>query len=124
MPDNFAKDVAAWTDGWQVLRSCVLVLAAVMLGGVLGFERAWRKKEAGLRTHMLVTLGAALFALVSQAHGGTPAELSRVIQGVATGVGFLGAGAILKLTEKEQVFGLTTAGSIWVATGVGIAVGA
>jgi putative Mg2+ transporter-C (MgtC) family protein len=99
-----------------------LVIAA-LLGGMLGYEREQRGKAAGLRTHMLVALGAALFVLVPQQSGMSKEDMSRVIQGVITGMGFLGAGAILKMTSEETIKGLTTAAGLWVTAAIGIAVG-
>jgi putative Mg2+ transporter-C (MgtC) family protein len=99
-----------------------LVIAAA-LGGLLGYEREQRGKAAGLRTHMLVALGAALFVLVPQQSGMSNEDMSRVIQGVITGMGFLGAGAILKMTSEETIKGLTTAAGLWVTAAIGIAVG-
>jgi putative Mg2+ transporter-C (MgtC) family protein len=99
-----------------------LVIAA-LLGGMLGYERERRGKAAGLRTHMLVALGAALFVLVPQQSGMSSEGMSRVIQGVITGMGFLGAGAILKMTNEETIKGLTTAAGLWVTAAIGIAVG-
>ena len=96
-----------------------LILAS-LLGGVIGFEREWRQRPAGLRTHMLVALGAALF-VVSQ-YDGTPDAGSRVVQGVAAGIGFLGAGAILK-DQQHSVKGLTTAADIWLTAAIGVAAG-
>ncbi len=102
-----------------------LILAAA-LGGALGYERERLGKAAGLRTHMLVALGSALFVLSAVEAGAGPGDLTRVVQGIATGIGFVGAGAILKLAEAGhlQVHGLTTASTVWVAAAVGIAVGA
>jgi putative Mg2+ transporter-C (MgtC) family protein len=97
-----------------------LVLAA-LFGGMIGFERQWRGKPAGLRTHMLVALGAALF-VVTQHAGQSPDATSRVIQGIAAGIGFLGAGAIMKDT-RETVHGLTTAADIWLTAAIGVMAG-
>lgn len=99
-----------------------LVLAAT-LGGLLGFEREQRGKAAGMRTHMLVALGAALFVLIPQQAGISDADLTRVIQGIIVGVGFLGAGTILKGTNEETVKGLTTAAGLWLTAAIGIAAG-
>ncbi len=98
-------------------------LMAALLGGVVGFERARTGKEAGLRTHMLVSLGAALFVMAALDVGVEPGDVSRVIQGVAAGVGFLGAGAILKLSDRREIRGLTTAAGIWMTAATGLAVG-
>ena len=97
----------------------------VVLGGLLGFEREASGKSAGLRTHMLVAMGAAMFMTIALLLGVTPQESSRVIQGVIAGVGFLGAGAILKSSKggEEDVKGLTTAAGIWFTAAIGVAVG-
>jgi putative Mg2+ transporter-C (MgtC) family protein len=100
-----------------------LVVAAV-LGGLIGAEREWVGKAAGLRTHMMVSLGACLFVLVPIETGIGEGDLTRVIQGIATGIGFIGAGTILKREEANQIQGLTTAATIWLTGAVGIAVGA
>src|SRR5262249_32899038 len=101
------------------------LLVAAVIGAVIGLERQTEHKFAGMRTHMLVSLGAAVFTLtIMLAETASSSDLSRVIQGVVTGVGFLGAGTILKATESKQVLGLTTAASIWVTAGAGMAVGA
>jgi putative Mg2+ transporter-C (MgtC) family protein len=107
----------------DVVRVAVRLLLAALLGGVLGWQREQAGKAAGLRTHMLVALGSALFVLIPQQAGVSPGDLSRVIQGIVTGIGFLGAGSILKLTEPGQIYGLTTAAGIWLTAAVGIAAG-
>ena len=107
----------AWVD-------IVTRLAAAMACGmVLGFERASKNKPAGLRTHMLVALGSAVFVLVPLELHVTVGEIGRVVQGVAAGIGFIGAGAILKRTEEGDVQGLTTAAGIWLAAAIGVAIG-
>src|SRR5919199_199242 len=93
------------------------------LSDLLGAERGRAGKEAGMRTHMLVALGAALFVLIPEQSGMLLGDLSRVIQGVAAGVGFLGAGTILKMTGERRVRGLTTSAGIWLTAAVGIAAG-
>ena len=95
-----------------------LVFAAVA-GGLIGLEREVVHKPAGVRTHMLVSLGSALFVLVTIYE--STYEAARIIAGIATGVGFLGAGTIFK--AKSEVHGLTTAASIWAVSGVGLAIG-
>ena len=97
---------------------------AAVLGGLMGLEREWLQKPAGLRTHMLVALGSAMFVLAPREVGMDGADLSRVMQGVATGVGFIGAGTILKVASARRIEGLTTAASLWLAAAVGLAVGA
>jgi putative Mg2+ transporter-C (MgtC) family protein len=96
---------------------------ATLLGGALGYERASKGKAAGVRTHMLVALGSALFVLAPHMSGAGQEALSRVIQGIAAGVGFLGAGTIIKGNSVHQVHGLTTAAGIWLTAAIGIAVG-
>jgi putative Mg2+ transporter-C (MgtC) family protein len=96
--------------------------AAVLAGATIGFDREVRNKPAGLRTMALVSLGAAVF-VVATASAATVDSASRVIQGVITGVGFLGAGSIIRGRTEESVRGLTTAASIWLAAAVGVACG-
>ncbi|TBR10811.1 MAG: MgtC/SapB family protein [Lysobacter sp.] len=99
-----------------------LLLAAV-LGGVIGLDREKKERSAGLKTHILVAVGSALFVLAPLYGGVTPGENTRVIQGVVSGIGFLGAGAILKLQKDGRVEGLTTAAGIWLTSAIGVAVG-
>lgn len=96
---------------------------AIVLGGLLGYERERSGKAAGLRTHMLVALGAALFVLVPLQGGMEVADISRVLQGVIAGIGFLGAGAIIKLSSEREIHGLTTSASIWTTAAIGVAAG-
>jgi putative Mg2+ transporter-C (MgtC) family protein len=111
-------------DTSHALRVVVRLSVALVLGGAVGLEREQEGKRAGVRTHMLVALGSALFTLVAIETRMTTADISRVMQGVAAGIGFLGAGTILKLSEQHEVKGLTTAASIWLTAAVGLAVGA
>jgi putative Mg2+ transporter-C (MgtC) family protein len=90
---------------------------------LLGIEREQKGKAAGVRTHMLVAIGAALFVLLSQQAGMPSSDMSRVIQGIIAGIGFLGAGTILKSDNDEQVKGLTTAAGIWLTAAIGVAAG-
>ena len=100
------------------------LVAAAFFGGLLGLEREMRRRWAGLRTHMLVALGAAIFVgAIRLLPGAVPGDVARAIQGVAAGVGFIGAGTIFKLTDHLEVRGLTTAASIWLAAAVGTACG-
>jgi putative Mg2+ transporter-C (MgtC) family protein len=108
----------------EAARIAVRLLAPTILGGILGFQRAEAGKAAGMRTCMLVTLGAALVVLLPQLTGMSSADLSRIIQGILTGIGFIGGGVILKLSEQHQIVGVTTAASIWLTATVGIATGA
>lgn len=98
--------------------------AAAVLGGLIGAEREFVGKAAGLRTHMTVALGCAAFVLIAIEGGTDSADLSRAIQGIAAGIGFIGAGAILKRTDAEDIQGLTTAATIWLTAAVGVAAGA
>ena len=110
-------------DAAEVTRLCVRLLVAISLGAVLGYERERSGAAAGFRTHMLVALGSALFVIVPLQAGTDITDMSRVLQGVIAGIGFLGAGAILKSSDDQQVRGLTTAASIWLTAAVGIAAG-
>lgn len=98
-----------------------LVLAGI-LGGLIGAEREYRSKVAGMRTHLLVAIGAALMFIVS-CHGfGAEGDPSRVAAQIVSGIGFIGAGAIM--VQRRSVHGLTTAAGIWVSAGIGMAVAA
>src|SRR5262249_58513138 len=107
-----------------LVRVLVRLAAAAVLGGLIGVERQLDGKRDGMRTHMLVSLGAALFTLVGieSLVGGDSkaADISRIVQGVAAGVGFLGAGTIIKLSDQHEVRGLTSAASIWLTAAVGM----
>jgi putative Mg2+ transporter-C (MgtC) family protein len=94
---------------------------AAGLGSLLGIQREFVGRAAGLRTHMLVALGSAFFILLPVQAGMDLADLSRVLQGLTTGIGFLGAGTILK--REGQIEGVTTAASLWLPAAVGIAAG-
>jgi putative Mg2+ transporter-C (MgtC) family protein len=96
---------------------------AGLLGALLGYERESRGKAAGLRTHMLVSIGAALLVIGPIVSGVDDSALSRVIQGLIAGIGFLGAGAIVKGHGEGQVHGLTTAATIWFTAAIGVTVG-
>ncbi|NAW60549.1 MgtC/SapB family protein [Vibrio sp. V31_P5A7T61] len=110
-------------DVAQLTRITLRLLVAAILGGLLGYERARHGKSAGVRTHMLVAIGAALFVLIPQQAGASSADLSRVLQGLTAGVGFLGAGAIIMGTKEVETRGLTTAAGIWVTAAIGMAAG-
>lgn len=109
---------------------CLRLVLAAVLGGVIGFEREWRAKEAGLRTHFLVALGAALAMVVSKyafsdvlPEGGPyrPADPGRIAAQVISGISFLGAGVIV--LHRRFVMGLTTAATIWTTAAIGLGVG-
>jgi len=107
----------------ELTRVLLRLLMAALLGGLLGMEREHKGKAAGVRTHMLVSMGAALFVLLASQGGMKDAELSRVLQGVIAGIGFLGAGTILKAEHEDKVRGLTTAAGIWLTAAIGMAAG-
>jgi len=111
-------------DTTYLIRVTSRLCVAAVLGGLIGAERERVGKAAGLRTHMTVALGSAAFVLVVLEAGAQPGELSRAIQGIAAGIGFIGAGTILKKSETEDIQGLTTAATIWLTAGVGAAAGA
>jgi putative Mg2+ transporter-C (MgtC) family protein len=120
---DVARDFAQFLD-WNGLTHAGLRLsAAALLGGLLGYQREVAGKDAGLRTYMLVSVGAAFFIIVPQRESFANEDLSRVLQGLLTGIGFLGAGAILKLSDEHEVRGLTTAAGIWLAAAIGAAAG-
>lgn len=110
-------------DYKQAIQVLTRLAVAVLLGAVIGYQRERARKPAGLRTHILVTLGTCIFVLACAAYGMSSDGLSRVIQGIVTGIGFVGAGSILKLDEQENIKGLTTATSVWMASAIGVAVG-
>lgn len=97
---------------------------AVVLGSIVGVNRELRQKPAGLRTHALVALGAALVTVVGTLMTGDSGTLGRLVQGLLAGIGFIGGGVILHRDDTQGVHGLTTAAAVWLVAGVGIAVGA
>ncbi|MES2415227.1 MAG: MgtC/SapB family protein [Pseudomonadota bacterium] len=121
--DTIVEEFSDLTDAAQATRIVLRLMVAAVLGGLLGIEREHKGKAAGIRTHMLVAMGSALFVLVSQQAGIIATDMSRVIQGLIAGVGFLGAGTILKGREEEKVQGLTTAAGIWMTAAIGMAAG-
>ncbi|NLT28249.1 MAG: MgtC/SapB family protein [Dehalococcoidales bacterium] len=98
------------------------VLLAMVLGGILGFQRGQAEKPAGLRDLILICAGAALFTVVS-VYGFGITDQARVAAGIVTGIGFLGAGVILRRDDSNVVKGLTTAATIWITAGIGMAAG-
>lgn len=112
------------------LNICLRLGLALLIGGIIGWERQIKRKPAGLRTHMLVSLGSAIFTIIIIQVSGEKINveaLSRVIQGIATGIGFVGAGEILRQSPQKsqsvEIHGLTSAAAIWVAAALGIASG-
>jgi len=110
-------------DRQQIIRLIFRLLAAMVLGGLIGVQRERTGKPAGLRTHTLVCLGTAVFVISCGAAGMAFDAQSRVIQGIVTGLGFIGAGSILKLSHEHQIKGLTTAAGIWMTAAIGVTVG-
>ena len=115
--------VAGLPDAVTFTRLALRLGLAAVLGAIVGSDRERMGKPAGLRTHMLVCMGAALFVLAPSESGMAIADVSRVIQGLAAGVGFLGGGAILKLSAEREILGLTTAATIWMTAALGVTVG-
>lgn len=111
------------SDVRQATTVVLRLVIASFLGGLIGYEREVRGKSAGLRTHMLVALGSALFILTPQQAGASPEDISRVLQGLIAGIGFLGAGAIMIGQQKQTETGLTTAATVWITAAIGITVG-
>lgn len=114
---------SGFPDTQQLMHVLIRVLAAVLLGAIVGVQREKVGKPAGLRTHMLVSLGTAVVVLACSGSGMGLDGLSRVIQGLVTGVGFIGAGSILKLSDQRDIKGLTTAAGLWMTAAIGVAVG-
>ena len=104
-------------------RILIRIMAAMFLGGILGLQRERVGKAAGMRTHILVALGTALFVMTCTSIDMGLDGLSRVIQGIATGIGFIGTGTILKLSDKMEIHGLTTAAGLFLTAAIGVAVG-
>ncbi len=111
------------SDVQELAHVLVHLVGATLLGAIIGIQRDRAGKPAGLRTHILVCLGTAVFVLSCAKAGMSLDNLSRVIQGVITGIGFLGAGSILKLSKERDIRGLTTAAGVWMTAAIGIAVG-
>jgi len=118
-----AELTAGLTDTTELLRAIARLLVAMLCGAIVGLQREQVGKPAGLRTHMLVATATALFIIAGADSGMGDEALSRVIQGIVTGIGFLGAGAILKLDREREITGLTTAAGIWMTAAVGVAAG-
>lgn len=117
-------ELAAWAASidWSVATHLAL---SGFLSGLIGLERGWRGKAAGFRTHLLVSIGSTLFMMISiytaQMFPGTSADPTRIASNVVAGLGFLGAGTIMKF--GGSIHGLTTAASIWAVGAIGLAVG-
>jgi putative Mg2+ transporter-C (MgtC) family protein len=113
------------TPGLDIAEIAVRLGAALVAGALIGLDREIKKRPAGLQTHALVSLGAALTVLVVAMGSGSAGDpVSRAVQGIITGIGFLGAGVIMQYERERRVEGLTTAASIWTAAALGMACGA
>src|SRR5687768_3144090 len=107
---------------WEIVGRLGL---ATLLGAAIGINREWQGKPAGLRTHALVALGGALFTLIGLLLApDDPSATGRILQGITAGIGFVGAGVILRRPDIQDVQGLTTAAAIWLVSALGAAVGA
>lgn len=113
----------AFPDIETLVAALVRLGMAALLGGVIGWEREQKGRAAGLKTHILVSIGSALFILAPTLAGIPGADNTRVMQGIVSGIGLLGAGAILRNREGTQVEGLTTAASVWMTAAIGMAAG-
>lgn len=120
---TLADEFSDISDIEQLTRVVLRLLVAAVLGGLVGMERELAGKPAGLRTHMLVAIGSALFVLIPMQAGIQLEDLSRVIQGLLAGVGFLCAGAIIKSSHEDNVQGLTTSASLWMTAAIGMGAG-
>ena len=120
---TIASEFSDIPDLSTMTRITLRLLMAALLGAILGYERELKAKSAGVRTHMLVAVGTALFVIGPLQSGMLLSDMSRVLQGVVQGIGFLGAGAIIIGTVQQRTQGLTTAASIWATAGIGMAAG-
>ncbi len=114
---------AGLTNHDHLLRVFFRLFAAILLGGLIGLQRVSPGKPAGVRTHTLVCLGTAALLLSCSAAAFSPEGVSRVVQGIVTGIGFIGAGSILKSSEEHLVHGLTVSVRLWTTAAIGIAIG-
>jgi putative Mg2+ transporter-C (MgtC) family protein len=122
--DAFLEELSrSLPDAHEAAQVTIRLLAALIAGAIVGLQREHSHAPAGLRTHMLVSMGVTLFVFVGADVGMPHDAQSRVIQGIATGVGFLGAGAILKMKDSLEIHGLTTAAGIWMTAAIGVAIG-
>ena len=106
-----------------LFRMLLRIGAATIFGAVIGLQRATAGKAAGLRTHVLVAVGTCILVVACEGAGFSNEGLSRLVQGIVTGIGFLGAGTILKMEDEREVHGLTTSAGIWMTAAIGVATG-
>ena len=122
--NTLLEELSRGVNDWATIERLVIrLIAAMFLGAIIGFQRERAGKAAGLRTHMLVAMGSALFVLGCSAADMSNDAISRVVQGIATGLGFIGAGAIMKMSKQHHIEGLTTAAGIWLTAAAGVAAG-
>lgn len=117
------EEFSDFPDIATITRVTLRLILAAVLGGLLGYEREIKERSAGVRTHMLVAVGAALFVIGPLQSDMPIPDMSRVLQGIVQGIGFLGAGAIIVRAGAHKIEGLTTAASIWATAGIGIVAG-
>jgi len=115
--------MAAMPEARQLVQMLMRLLAALAVGALIGYQRERMGKAAGFRTHMLVSMGTTLLVISTLEFGMGNDAVSRVIQGLITGIGFLGAGAIMKIREEKAIRGLTTAAGIWMTAAASVAIG-
>ena len=121
MDNAFNEITQSLPDAHHWVRITVRLSAALIVGTLVGLQRELTHKPAGLRTHMLVALGTSLFLISAAESGMSSADLSRLVQGIVTGIGFLGGGAILKLATEREIHGLTTAAGVWMTAAASVA---
>jgi len=122
--DIFWSELSAgFPDGRHLAVVIIRLIGAALMGAAIGFERETAGKAAGLRTHILVTAGTTVFVLGCLGGGMESDALSRVIQGIVTGIGFVGAGSILKREQEKTIQGVTTSAGIWMAAAIGVTIG-
>jgi putative Mg2+ transporter-C (MgtC) family protein len=120
---GFSELTQSIPNAAHMVRISLRLFIALFIGGLVGIQRELTHKPAGLRTHMLLALGTALLVVTADESGMSKSDLSRVMQGLVTGIGFLGGGAILKLTAEHEIHGLTTAAGIWLTAAASAAAG-
>jgi putative Mg2+ transporter-C (MgtC) family protein len=120
---NHAELTGSIPNAQHMIRISLRLFVALVIGGLVGIQRELTHKPAGLRTHMLLALGTALIVITADESGMSKSDLSRLFQGLVTGIGFLGGGAILKLTAEHEIHGLTTAAGIWLTAAASAAAG-
>lgn len=122
--DIILQDLGIVLPGrYELARVIVRLLAALVVGALIGYDRERVGKAAGLRTHMLVSMGTALLVIAALEFGMGEDAVSRVVQGLVTGIGFVGAGVIMKIQAEREIRGLTTAAGVWMTAAASITVG-